>query len=120
MCTHHGEGNLDMDHADSVPVVPSPTTPWEGPCAVAQRLVHTARIQAYGHPADNFTDIARLWSVITGTPISVQQVVDMMVALKLARNVHRRDRENWVDVAGYVEAGALAELELTRRAQSGS
>ena len=107
-CTKHGEGaNFRYE-------------PYVSPCKTAQELVHGTRQQSHGHPADNFIRTTEMWSIILGHEVTVRQFVDMMIALKLARDINKPLADNWTDIAGYVEAGALAEHELSRRLVEGT
>jgi hypothetical protein len=69
-----------------------------------------AREGIYGHPYDNFANIAGLWSVyLTGrqlmhftTELSKEDVAHMMILLKVARTIHGgKDPDTIVDIAGY-------------------
>ena len=58
--------------------------------------------QQYGKPEDNFNEIAKLWSIYLGYPISAKDVAIMMALLKIARiksGMHKDD--NYIDLAGY-------------------
>ena len=68
----------------------------------AVELVSKDRQAMYGHPYDNFTDTAALWSVILGTEITPQQVALCMVQVKIARELHMQKRDNLVDAVGYI------------------
>lgn len=61
----------------------------------------------YGEPEDNFSDIAKLWSVFLDINITAPQVATMMILLKTARikTSAGRDKDSWVDVAGYSACG---------------
>ena len=61
-----------------------------------------SRNDNYGHPSTNFRNIADLWTVILGIPVSMEQVGLCMIALKIARQIHKPNRDNLVDMAGYV------------------
>lgn len=67
----------------------------------AQRLVYGPRERAYGHPAEDYRRVARLWSVILDHDISAAEAALCMVAVKIAREVHEPSRDNRVDMAGY-------------------
>lgn len=67
----------------------------------AQRLVYGNRCDDYGHPADDYDRVARLWAVILEAPVSAKQAALCMVAVKIARECHRPKRDNRVDGAGY-------------------
>lgn len=77
----------------------------------AEKLVGGARRQEYGHPIDNFADIAKMWSVILSDdgPVTVtsQQVIDCMIALKLCRAKQGYKRDTYIDIAGYARCAEL-------------
>ena len=84
--------------------------------AEAQRLVNGDRQSDYGHPLDNFGDVAAIWSVILRTPITAEQAALCMVGLKLARQSNKGKRDNLVDLAGYTQVVEMIETERERRA----
>lgn len=71
--------------------------------AEAQKLVDGDRNTTYGHPLDDFTRTAALWSPIVGVEVTAEQVGACMIAVKLSRECHRPGRDNRVDIAGYAE-----------------
>lgn len=76
-------------------------------CLDAARAAVTARQTNYGTPEENFTNAARIWSVILGTPVAAHQVALCLDAVKTARlmaDPHHLD--SWVDKAGYASCGA--------------
>lgn len=76
----------------------------------AQEIIFGARNAAYGHPRDNFKNIADLWSAYLGVPITPLDHANMMILLKVARlkrGVYHRD--SVVDISGY--AGTIERLE---------
>ncbi len=71
----------------------------------AESLVNGPRAQDYGDAYDNHERIAQMWSVLLDTDVSVSQVYQCMVAVKLARLIVTPDHEDsWIDICGY---GAL-------------
>lgn len=68
------------------------------------------RRQAYGTPAKNFEDTARIFNAITGRDLTPSECVRFMIAAKLARLIKTPDHwDSMVDLAGY--AWVLSEVE---------
>lgn len=67
----------------------------------AKRIVYGDRNESYGDPADDFANIAKMWSVVFGQQVSITQVGLAMACLKIARHLHKPKRDNLVDLAGY-------------------
>ena len=59
------------------------------------------RDQYYGEPEDNFSVIAKFWSVYLGKEVSAIDVAMMMVLLKTARARGTATTDSFVDIAGY-------------------
>lgn len=79
--------------------------------------VCTDRNLMYGEPEDSFGLISQLWSGFLGIPVSENDVMDMMILLKVARNGRAkvRKRDTYVDIAGYAAcAGAVVDQEGKR------
>lgn len=95
------------------------------PCtARAQDIVTGARRLEYGHPLDNFRDIAAGWSVLVGHPINPKLVPLMMDWLKSCRQKQslrvtgRYHVDTNIDKCGYTLAAQIMEEEEDRRAAS--
>lgn len=73
----------------------------------AATIISGARDVQYGGPEDNFSRIAKIWSVITGFDITPEDVAMMMVGLKVARYASKSgfQPDTWVDIAGYAACG---------------
>lgn len=78
----------------------------------AQRLVYGDRNEDYGHPLDDFTRTAKMWSAILGSSVSAEQVGLCMMAVKISRQCNVRKRDNMVDAAGYA---ATVQMVLDER-----
>lgn len=85
----------------------------------AARIINGDRNKQYGGPEENFTRIAKIWSVIFEREFTPEEVAMAMVGVKLARFVSKAgfQPDTWIDIAGYAgcgyETGALANKEKT-------
>jgi hypothetical protein len=73
----------------------------------AERIVNGERAESYGNANRNFDNIAKVWSIILGCPVTARQMSLCMVGLKLCREANSHKRDNLVDLAGYAH---LAEV----------
>lgn len=79
----------------------------------AKRITAGTRQNDYGHPRDDFARTATIWTGILasklrpGAEITAIDVPLCMIAVKLARQVHRHKRDNLVDIAGYARTAAM-------------
>lgn len=62
------------------------------------------RQRDYGHPHENFTKIAQAWSIIFGVEVSIAQVAQAMIMMKVCRDLNTHKDDNWVDIVGYALA----------------
>ena len=73
----------------------------------AESLVNGPRAKQYGDAHENHARIAQMWSVLLDKPVTIQQVYQCMVAVKLARLIVTPDHEDsWLDICGYGALGA--------------
>ena len=80
----------------------------------AYRIVHAERDPQYGPASEDFESLGVIWAALLtrwlrkngfrSIPSIPPRVVgNMMIALKLNRDVHFPKRDNMIDVAGYAE-----------------
>ena len=81
----------------------------------ANKLVHGDRNADYGHPLDDFSRTAAMWSAILGHPVSAEQVGLCMCAVKIGRQCNKPKSDNLIDLAGYAETVNMVIEEKARR-----
>lgn len=67
------------------------------------------RGKRYGSPMANHNRTAQLWGAYLGVELTAADVCKLNILQKLSRDRHQQNRDNLVDVAGYVENALLAE-----------
>lgn len=82
----------------------------------ADRLVSTDRGKDYGHPFDDFSRTAKMWSGIFGIDVRPEQVPLAMICVKISRETNKPKTDNLVDIAGY--AKTLDMVNQRRREMS--
>ena len=65
------------------------------------RAVIQDRGMDYGHPTDNMSRTARLWSAYLEMPISDFQVAMCLAMVKIARSMESAKVDNYIDGAAY-------------------
>ena len=76
----------------------------------AKNLIYGQREKDYGSATKNFSNIAKMWSVLLDKEITEEQVVQCMIALKQCRLINTPDHEDsWLDIMGYV--GIIEKLQ---------
>lgn len=74
--------------------------------AKAKSIINGERQGTYGEAENSFTIISQLWSAYLGISITPENVADLMILMKVARNssgVYKED--NWIDICGYAALG---------------
>ena len=72
----------------------------------AEGYINGPRAKDYGDAHVNHMRVARLWSVILGQDITVDQVYLCLVQLKVSRLIETPEHEDsWVDICGYAALG---------------
>lgn len=70
------------------------------------------RARMYGAPEDSFDKISKMWGAYKGIEFSRNDVVIMMILLKVAREAFQHKRDNFIDIIGYAaHAGNFASDE---------
>ena len=85
----------------------------------AARLTAGERQADYGHPIEDHTRTATMWSALLGRPVTAEQVCLCMVALKLSRQCHKPKRDNLVDACGYLRNVEMIEERRLVAAEDG-
>lgn len=81
---------------------------------IADDLVSNDRQKQYGHPAQNFRDIALIASAITGKDFTAEDCVKILIATKLGRLKFQFKTDSLVDLAGYVKVWELVRTHQKR------
>ena len=72
----------------------------------AKIIINGERQGIYGEAEDSFSIIAQMWTAYLGKEIKSEDVANMMILMKVARNssgVYKDD--NWIDICGYAALG---------------
>jgi hypothetical protein len=92
--------NLKVIHPDdgTTETLPAP----EGILQEAIRITSGDRQKVYGHPSEDWTRTAKLWSAILGVEVTAQQCCLCMIAVKMSRLCKTPGhRDSIVDICGY-------------------
>lgn len=77
----------------------------------AEKLITGDRNKTYGPPTQNFQNIADMWSIRLqhklkdDERITSSEVAELLVLMKIARNMTELKRDTMVDIAGYAACG---------------
>jgi hypothetical protein len=74
-----------------------------GMLAEAHDKVHAERNAVYGHPVENHSTTAIMWSSYLGIRITPEQVCMMNVLQKVSRTKNTFTEDTLQDIAGYAE-----------------
>lgn len=81
----------------------------------ADRLTGGDRGADYGHPLDDYTRTAAIWSAILGVDVTPEQAQLCMIGVKISRECNKHKRDNLVDIAGYARTLEMTDNERTKR-----
>lgn len=88
----------------------------------AEDITNGARNKAYGHPLDDYTKTAKMWSGVLAKKLKVditpEEAMLCMCCVKISREVNKPARDNLVDLAGYANCVDMCRAERERRAKS--
>lgn len=77
----------------------------------ARDLIMGDRANSYGDAHENHERIAKMWSIVLNKEITVEQVYQCMIVVKLSRLIETPNHEDsYVDICGY---SALASEEIS-------
>lgn len=89
------------------------------PARKAIELVDGDRQKDYGHPFDDFTKTAAIWSAILSKKLKMdidpEEVALCMIGVKLSREANRPTFDNLVDICGYARTTQMVYDERERR-----
>lgn len=71
------------------------------PADIAKSLVCGDRSKDYGHPLDDFSRTAKIWSAILDKDVTAEQVALCMVGVKISRQCNKHKDDNIIDGIGY-------------------
>ena len=72
----------------------------------AEKMINGPRAKDYGDAHENHERIAKMWSVLLERDVTVAQVYQCMLAVKLSRLIETPGHEDsWLDICGYSALG---------------
>ena len=75
--------------------------------ATAETIVNKDKVKEYGDAYINFQTIADFWTAYLDIEITKNDVVNMMILLKIARAKNGEPKDDtYVDICGYASLGA--------------
>ncbi len=93
----------DFQNGKSVYTEPVPEF-YESVLQEADRITSNQRREKYGPPAEDFAKVTGMAMALWGRgPESPAEHSLYMILVKLAREVHAHQRDNLVDIAGYIK-----------------
>lgn len=77
----------------------------------AAEVVDGPRREAYGHPADNHTRTAMMWTAYLGINVTPRMVCMLNMLQKISRDRHSAQHDNLVDLAGWARNAEMCSPE---------
>ena len=72
----------------------------------AEKMINGPRAKDSGDAHENHERIAKMWSVLLERDVTVAQVYQCMIAVKLSRLIETPGHEDsWLDICGYSALG---------------
>ncbi len=70
------------------------------------------REEQYGNFVDNFEQVKEVYDAISSTPLTVKQIFDVLIAVKLARRkFNPAHMDNDLDIINYMAMGAQIKVQ---------
>jgi hypothetical protein len=82
----------------------------------ADNIIHGPRGDDYGHPLDNHSRTAALWSTYLNRNVTPEDVCMLNILQKVSRGMNSLQRDTLVDVIGYAANIEMVQAERERRA----
>lgn len=105
----NGPGLDDLDNSDLDDVYACDLPETFNVLEEADGIVGGPRRKEYGHPKQNFSDVAKSWEAVLGCSVTPLQVIQCMIMLKVCRANQGYKRDTFVDVAGYARCAELIQ-----------
>lgn len=88
---------------------------------IAEFLTNKERRAVYGHPLDDYTRTAGMFNAAFAhklkEPLTPEDLMVVMILVKVSRQVNAPKRDNVIDIAGYANCIDLAAAERERRSK---
>lgn len=119
---HLGKPWHDMAHVRTRKWVPDqPETPKEEDILEeALRITGGDRQNQYGPPDQDFRRVAGMMNALfadklkEGAAFEPFNIAQLMILMKMSRQLHQRKRDNWTDTAGYARCGQLCDEQAKK------
>jgi len=86
----------DCDHVEDEPNI-------DNSVLIEARNIVRGRDKGYGNPVDSAVRIANAFTELTGRQLYPRDIPLIQMLFKLTRSEHKYNRDNQIDLAGYVD-----------------